>query len=149
MKNVLDVSDIPLLQGIGGILTFVLNTVAFLLSYAFMVVDIIVAVFNYIYAFMIKSLTMLPFPVNIFIFYFFISLIPLTLIILILVMMHHAFTHESFGKDKMTISPLYILTPSAEAEPVKYPNQACENFAHSILLWIVFLHIFIFITVIF
>ena len=150
MKPILDIEEsVPVLYRLGGILTFVLNLVVVVLGYAIMVVDGLVEGFNYLYGFLIQALTMMPFPLNFVVFYFLLSAIPLFMILLVLIMMHHAFSHESFGANKMTITPLYLLTPSADAEPVKYPNKACENFAHSILIWILFLHIFIFVAVVF
>lgn len=150
MKNVLDIKEsIPMLYGIGYILTFILNTVVWLMGYLMLAVMGLVEGFNYLYAFVVGSLVMMPFPINLLVFYFFISFIPLILIFLLLVMMHHAFSHESFGNDKMTISPLYILSPTKDQEPVRYPNKACENFSHSIIMWILFLHIFILVSVLF
>lgn len=136
-------------QEIGVVLTYILNTIVFLLSYVMMVVEGVVEGIDYLYAFVVGSLVMIPFPVNFVVFYFLISFIPLILMVLILIMMHHAFSHESFGKDKMTISPLYVLSTTPGETPVKYPNQACEHFAHSIIMWIIFLHIFILVAIVF
>jgi hypothetical protein len=150
MKPILDIEEsVPVLYRLGTILTFVLNLVVVALGYAIMVIDGVVEGFNYIYAFMIQSLTMMPFPLNFFIFYFVLSAIPLAMVLLVLLMLHHAFTHESFGAQKMTIFPLYILSAPSDGAAVKYPNKACETFAHSILLWILFLHIFIVVAVVF
>lgn len=135
-------------QGIGVVLTYILNAVVFLMGYVMMVVEGVVEGFNYIYTFVVGSLVMMPFPINFVVFYFLISFIPLILMVLVLIMMHHAFSHESFGKDKMTISPLYLLSTTPGETPVKYPNQACEHFAHSIIMWIIFLHIFILVAVV-
>ena len=100
------------------------------------------------YAFILDGMSYSA-PANILFLFLFIARSFVTNLV-VTVIMHFTFYDVRYGDKIMKIFPLYDVNyapfnkvlPKNLLQPVVYPNIACENFANSILWWMLFINFF-------
>jgi hypothetical protein len=131
----------PIFALVGHLLGSILYVTEYLGSIGMKVLDRIINLLGGSYGFILQSMNSSSSSM----FIFFLMLFIVRAImghIFLSYLMHQTFVDSIYGDKSMKILPLYEFDYEPFNWKVRYPNDACENFANSILWWFIFVYIF-------